>query len=253
MSFCALEEAFTGPPNPAAPPLKFKKMKRAKEGFSSGGGGGGGIVPAALPSVPSPGGGSLKEGRISEGEVLAGPPPSLAPDEGAGGVKIDDLFPLPGNTGGADEWQRAFMLEGSQVPAPQGSRADGSVPVEGKSTLWRQVPVPPVAPFQRGPGGSGWIAPPVAAAVSATADTLAPIPTELSQRLDVLTRQLESLTAPTHLQGTAELFLFVAIGLLLLLAIDTLLRFAVSTGSAIMRGGGRRMRYYGRFKAKKWF
>ena len=237
MSFCALEEAFTGPPNPAAPPLKFKKMKRTKEGFSSGGS----VVPAALPSAPSPGGGGS---RAAEGEVLAGPPPSLPPAEGAGGVKMDDLFPLPGNTGGADEWQRAFMLEGSQVPGlqPQGLRADGAVPVDGKSTLWRQVPVPPVMPFQRGPGGSGWIAPPVAAAVSATADTLAPIPTELSQRLDVLTRQLESLTAPTHLQGTAELFLFVAIGLLLLLAIDTLLRFAVSTGSAILRGGGRRLR-----------
>jgi hypothetical protein len=221
MSFCALEEAFTGPPNPAAPPLRYKKMKRSKEGFSNSG------VPAALPATPTPG------GRMSEGEVLAGPPPSLPPDDSAGGVKMDDLFPLPGNTGGSDEWQRAFTLEGSQIPGPGPAvRPDGSVSVDGKSTLWRQVPLPtPVV-------SNGWITPPVAATPGVT-DTLAAIPTELSQRLDVLTRQLESLTAPTHLQGTAELFLFVAIGLLLLLAIDTLLRFAVSAGSAVMRGGGR--------------
>jgi hypothetical protein len=56
--------------------------------------------------------------------------------------------------------------------------------------------------------------------------------------LDVLTRQLENLTAPTQIQGTAELFLFVAIGLLLLLAIDTLLRFAVAAGTAVLQSGG---------------
>jgi len=243
MSFCALEEAFTGPPNPSAPPLKFKKMKRAKtsEGFQSGVSD---IVPPALPATP--GSGSGPGSGNPGGEVLAGPPPSFPPDESAGGVKMDDLFPLPGDTGGADEWQKAFTLEGSLVPQPQGLRADGSVAVGGKPTLWRQVAAPPVVPFQRGPAGNGWIAPPSPLQAAST-ESLAPVPTELSQRLDVLTRQLESLTSPTHLQGTAELFLFVAIGLLLLLAIDTLLRFAVAAGSAVMRGGGRirRFRYGG--------
>jgi hypothetical protein len=75
---------------------------------------------------------------------------------------------------------------------------------------------------------------------------MAAIPSEVSQRLETLTRQLESLTTPSPMQGTAELFLFVAIGLLLLLAIDTLLRFAVSVASATgatgrkMMGGARR-------------
>jgi hypothetical protein len=170
---------------------------------------------------------------------------------------MDDLFPLPGETGGADDWQKAFTLEGSGMPPLQnGVRPDGSVPVGGKPTLWRQVPVPVLpaqpqngatsllsqqpAPFQ---GGSMGVAP------IQTPGLLAPVPTELSQRLDVLTRQLESLTAPTRLQGTAELFLFVAIGLLLLLAIDTLLRFAVAAGSRVaQRGGGYRRFHSGRFR-----
>jgi hypothetical protein len=242
MSFCALEEAFTGPPNPSAPPLKFKKMKRAKgsvEGFTQGSG-----VPPALPTAPGQG--------IGGGEVLAGPPPSMPPDESAAGVKMEDLFPLPGDTGGADEWQKAFTLEGSLVPQPQGLRADGSVSVAGQPTLWRQVAAPPIVPYQRAPAGNGWIAPP-APLQTTDSESLAPIPTELSQRLDVLTRQLESLTAPTHLQGTAELFLFVAIGLLLLLAIDTLLRFAVAAGTAVMRGGRRgRMGGFGTRGRVRW-
>ena len=158
---------------------------------------------------------------------------------------MDDLFPLPGETGGADDWQKAFTLEGSGMPPLQnGIRPDGSVPVGGKPTLWRQVPAPVLpaqpAPFQ---GGGMGVAP------IQTPGLLAPVPTELSQRLDVLTRQLESLTAPTRLQGTAELFLFVAIGLLLLLAIDTLLRFAVAAGSRVaQRGGGYRRFHSGRFR-----
>jgi hypothetical protein len=222
MSFCALEEAFTGPPNPP-PPARVRRHKSSsrggKEGFS-------GAVPAALPATPGGGGGGSNSNSNS-GELLAGPPPALPPSDDSGAVSMTDLFPMPGETGGADEWQKAFMLEGSAMPPPV--RPDGSVPVAGKSTLWRQIPVPalaaPAAPV------------PIGAPLSA-----APVPTELSQRLDVLTRQLESLTAPTHLQGTAELFLFVAIGLLLLLAIDTLLRFAVSAGQSVMRGGARGVR-----------
>lgn len=256
MSFCALEEAFQGPPNPPAPALhRYKKPKRMKEKAGFVGGTEGFMVPAALPGAPWPpptregAPGSSGAGGDGAGEVLAGPPPAMPPDDGAGAVKMDDLFPLPGETGGSDEWQKAFTLEGSQMPGPQGLRPDGGVPVDGKPTLWRQVAAPAIVPFQRGPGGSGWSAPPEPLQAAATS-SLAPVPTELSQRLDVLTRQLESLTAPTHLQGTAELFLFVAIGLLLLLAIDTLLRFAVAAGSSVMRGGGRRFRYGG--VRKRW-
>ena len=251
MSFCGLEEAFTGPPNPVAPPLKFKKSKqhRVKEKFT---------VPTPLPGVPGAGFGTSS--NQSSGELLAGPPPAITPDDSAEGVKLEDMFPLPGATGDADEWQKAFTLEGSQMPMP-----DGSVSVAGKPTLWRQVAAPAVVPYQRSPAGNGWIAPPAPYQMptglsGSGSDTLAPVPTELSQRLDVLTRQLESLTTPTQLQGTAELFLFVAIGLLLLLAIDILLRFAVAAGSAVMesaaagmRGGGRRIRYYGRIGKSKWF
>ena len=66
---------------------------------------------------------------------------------------------------------------------------------------------------------------------------------DFTQRLDKLTKQLDSLTGVGNvtMQGTAELFLFVAIGLLLLLAIDTLLRFAVhmvsATGKRRLKGG----------------
>jgi hypothetical protein len=96
-------------------------------------------------------------------------------------------------------------------------RPNGSIPVDNKPTLWRQIPEP----------------------VTGTTETLAAIPTEINQRLDSLTRQLESLTTPTPIQSTAELFLFVAIGLLLLLAIDTLLRFASSMAQRRQSGGYR--------------
>jgi len=126
------------------------------------------------------------------------------------GGASQEFFPLPGETAEPEEWQKAFTLEGSNMPRP-----DGAVSVAGKSTLWRNVPVP-----------------------ATPAQTAAPIASEVGQRLDMLTRQLESLTAPTPMQSTAELFLFVAIGLLLLLAIDTLLRFATSMASKQQSGGG---------------
>jgi hypothetical protein len=86
--------------------------------------------------------------------------------------------------------------------------------------LWRQIPQPAVA--------------------AGTMLTPGAIPAEISARLDQLTRQLENLTGPAPMQSTAELFLFVAIGLLLLLALDTLLRFATGmNGGKRMRGGAR--------------
>jgi hypothetical protein len=109
---------------------------------------------------------------------------------------------------------------------------NGAVAVNGQSTLWRQIPEP--VPANQ----------PVVAA---------PVPSEINKRLDALTRQLESLTTPTPLQSTAELFLFVAIGLLILLAIDSLLRFASGSmrsgrvGRVVVGGGGRGWRGHNRW------
>jgi len=256
MSYCSLAEAFTGPaagPAGAAAAKAQKRHKRTKEGF----------VPAALSGAPDP-------DRISvplvppTSELLQGPPSSQAQPAGDG-VKLDDLFPLPGETGESEEWEKAFTLEGSRTPGPASSvlglqgpassvlgmqghapasasasapassgpasataaatawvRPDGSVPVAGKSTLWRQIPVPP--PVQE-----------LAPAFGSSA--MSGLPSEITHRLDSLSRQLETLSAPSPMQSTAELFLFVAIGLLILLAVDTLLRFAVTIASKQFGGG----------------
>lgn len=155
------------------------------------------------------------------------PPPFRSPAATGGRVEavpLGELFPLPGATAEPEEWQRAFMLQPSQVPAP------GPIGVNGKPTLWRQI----------APAASA----PVAASVP-----MSPVPSNISERLDQLTRQLETLTGPTPIQGTAELFLFVGIGLLLLLAIDTLLRFAsnVATGRKPFMSGGARS-----FAGRRW-
>lgn len=203
MNYCSLEEAFMGP----QPPPKLPKKKKTKEGF-----------------VPGPLSGQADPDRMAmppppANDVLEGPPTSSAPNDA---VKLDELFPLPGDTGEPEAWQKAFTLEGSQVPLQPQPRADGSVVVAGQPTLWRSIPVP-AAPIEK----------------------MATIPSDINQKLESLTRQLETLSTPTPLQGTAELFLFVAIGLLMLLAIDTLLRFAVMIGrgsSRKMSGGGYRIR-----------
>lgn len=205
MNYCSFDEAFMGP----VMPPKLPKKKKVKEGF----------VPGPLP-------GSTDPDRMSAppppaNDVLEGPPSSGPPTDA---VKLDELFPLPGETGEVESWQKAFTLEPSRIPTPP-VYSDGSVSVAGQSTLWRQIPKPiaPVAPIP---------------------SQLSSFPSDINHKLESLTRQLESLTTPTPLQGTAELFLFVAIGLLMLLAIDTLLRFAVMMGSSRpkMNGGGWRVR-----------
>jgi hypothetical protein len=191
MSYCAFDEAFTGP-------VVSKKSAKAR------------TVPPQLAGAPAPAP-ALAQGEVPE--AMRG-----STDQGmvgrldSGGAS-QEFFPLPGETAEPEEWQKAFTLEGSNMPRP-----DGAVSVAGKPTLWRNVPVP-----------------------ATPAQTAAPIASEVGQRLDMLTRQLESLTAPTPMQSTAELFLFVAIGLLLLLAIDTLLRFATSMASKQQSGGGFRI------------
>ena len=130
------------------------------------------------------------------------------------GMGVENFFPLPGETAEPEEWAKAFTLEGSNMPL---QRPDGSVSVAGKSTLWRNIPVPSTPGVLR---------------------TEQPMVSDIHKRLDELSKQLEALTA-TPMQSTAELFLFIAIGLLFLLALDTLLRCATTV--ALAKQGGFRL------------
>ncbi len=225
-SFCSLDEAFMGPIVPTEPTKKKKKSRDgpALEHF----------VPAPLSSTPAvgeEGDDVLKSADQAAQQPL--PPNKL---QSNGGEDLQSLFPLPGETAEPEAWQKAFMLQPSQVPQPLQQQAfqrktlvpmlaNGAMNVNGAPTLWRQIPEP----------------------LPAQSVAAAPVPSEINKRLDALTRQLESLTTPTPLQSTAELFLFVAIGLLILLAIDSLLRFAsgaMSDGTS-SRGGGRGFRVSG--------
>ncbi len=198
-----------------------------------------GFVPGPLSGTPDPDRPSVAPPPPAN-DVLTGPPmdKAVAQMESGSAVKLDDLFPLPGETGGSAEWEKAFTLDGTHVPS---LRPDGAAAISGGPTLWRQAAA-------LVPRASAPLEPASSAAYASVAQSLAAMPSEVTNRLETLTRQLESLTTPSPMQGTAELFLFVAIGLLLLLAIDTLLRFAVSVASAGGRkmagGGGRR---YSRF------
>jgi hypothetical protein len=224
MSFCSLEEAFAGP-SMGSSGGKKKTKHRGKEGF----------VPGPLSGSPDPDRPSVVPPPPAN-DVLTGPPMdrAVAQMESGSAVKLDDLFPLPGETGSLNEWEKAFTLDGSQVPS---LRPNGAAAIAGGPTLWRQA----AALVPRA------TAPLAAAGGSSMTESMSALPgqNDVTTRLETLTRQLESLTTPSPMQGTAELFLFVAIGLLLLLAIDTLLRFAVSVASAAGSGskkmiGGRR-------------
>jgi hypothetical protein len=229
MSFCLLEEAFQGPPSMQMGSgrgnndVKSLKKKKNREHFT----------PSMLGSAPAPTGvGSAVPDPDRQAappppanDILSGPPMDKYPTEG---IALDKLFPLPGETGESEEWEKAFTLEGSRMPPV--TRPDGSVVVAGQPTLWRQIAAP-AAPVAAMPG-----------IMSTGAEKLAAIPSEINQRLENLTRQLESLNTPTALQGTAELFLFVAIGLMILLAIDTMLRFAVSLSERKIMAGGALLR-----------
>jgi hypothetical protein len=193
MNYCSFDEAFAGP----VMPPKLPKKKKVKEGFVPG--------PLSEPSDPD----RMAAPPPSANDLLEGPPSSGLPIDA---VKLDELFPLPGETGEVESWQKAFTLEPSRIPTlpVRNGAPDSYIPVAGQPTLWRQIQKP---------------------VLSAPISTqIATFPSDINQKLESLTKQLESLTTPTPLQGTAELFLFVAIGLLILLAIDTLLRFAVMIG-----------------------
>ncbi len=194
-AFCSIEEAFTGP---VMPGKKGKDKSRTKEKF----------VPGPMSGAP--------DHTNTVPEAMSAPAEHSAKPEAA--AALHDFFPLPGETAEPEEWAKAFTLEGSNMPRP-----DGSIPVAGKSTLWRKIQAPTPAGHSE--------------------HEHAPVPSDIQHRLDRLTRQLDSLVTSSPMQSTAELFLFVAIGLLFLLAIDTLLRcatsVALSTKGGRYAGGGR--------------
>jgi hypothetical protein len=206
MSYCALDEAFLGPPDS---PVKRHKKVRPKE------------VPPPLPDVPS----SEKSTLQGAAEQDQGPVNRLKAQES------DSFFPLPGET---DSWEKAFMMDSDFTKTLK-------QPVAGEPTLWRQIqPAPMEIPQAPVPQNHG-------VPINVWSD--------MNKRLDTLTKQLESLTSTTNSQSTAELFLFIAIGLLLLLFIDTLLRYAgtikrTDYQTGYQTGGFRRLARdsFGRFR-----
>ena len=221
MSYCAIEEAFS----PLVPGTSSKKSKKTRA-----------IVVPAAPADQETKEMSLvdpNEDRDPDrpaqrpppaNDILSSPPSSSSRLESMGN---SDFFPMQGGTAEPEAWQKAFMLGGmsSSVPKP-------SFAVQDQPTLWRSIPKK--------------VDVPVEALGGTDVESLAPIrlPDDMNRRLDALTRQLDALTTSTPMQNTAELFLFVAIGLLLLLAMDTLLRYATtilgpssSTPLQVMSGG----------------
>lgn len=223
--FCSLDEAF-GQIQPGGG-KKQKKSASRKDGEEPAGIES--FVPSQLPTGPS----GMDPDRPA---ARPGPAPPAMHGASASGTRLEagsgtqEFFPLPGETAQPDEWAKAFMLEPSQGASmiqPSRYRGPSAIrdrdreatptPVNGLPTLWRE-----------------------ASAV------VAPISSDISARLDTLTKQLDSLTSPSPMQSTAELFLFVAIGLLILLAIDSILRFATAMvsrnggSSSSQRGGFRR-------------
>lgn len=206
--YCSLEDAFAGPMNPG-------KHKKKRSGTKES------TVPGALGGVPDPD----RPAEVPPVDPMGPATSAVGSGHPEAAIALNDFFPIPGGGGGdstePEEWSKAFMLEPSAIPQ---YRADGSAPVNGKSTLWRKVPVPTAA---------------APMSLSAPAND---INSDIHKRLDILAKQLESLTQIKPMQNTAELFLFIAIGLLLLLAVDTLLRVATSVVLAAggkMKGGAR--------------
>ena len=233
MSYCAIEEAFA-PLVPGGATSKKQKKMRSIIVPSAPAGSDAEVVANSM-SEPTPKA-PVDPDRPAErpepsNDVLASPGHGLQSRLEAAGSGSSDFFPMQSDGGEPEAWQKAFLLNDIQVPKPTFS-------VQGRPTMWRSIQKPVMDTRNA-----------VAAASSSVVSALAPIPDEISRRLDSLTRQLDSLVTPTPMQGTAELFLFVAIGLLLLLAIDTLLRYATatattlrpfngSTGLQVLAGGG---------------
>lgn len=202
--YASLDEAFTVSPEMEANTAKLKAKERKKR-----------HVPSALVGTPTqPTQKPIPEPESSPSAVSSVQLPAAA-------TALNEAFTLPGETATPDEWTKAFTLSPSSIAFP-------SVSVDGQSTSWRKVPVPIQS------SSSSLQAVPIAS------DSLSNLPLDIQRRFDQLAQQLEGLTSSTPMQNTAELFLFIAIGLLFILAIDSLLRFATSMVLRGQRGGGRR-------------
>ena len=144
---------------------------------------------------------------------MGAPPAAITPAGGRLQATDNDAgFPLTGESADGEAWTKAFTLEPSMHAAS--TLAPPPWSVQGAPTLWREAAAFPAFP---------------ATAVHPPSQIqAAPMNMDFTQRLDRLTKQLDALTGGSNsMNGTAELFLFVAVGLILLLAIDTLMRFAV--------------------------
>lgn len=245
MSYCAIEEAFA-PLVPGGATSKKQKKMRSVIVPSAPAGSDAEVVATSM-SEPTPKA-PVDPDRLAErpepaNDVLTSRGQGQGSQSRLEAAGSSDFFPMQSDNE-PEAWQKAFLLNDIQVPKPTFS-------VQGKPTLWRSIPKPV------GAAGDSFSSAALATSSSvivnplgAGPSELAPIPDEISRRLDSLTRQLDSLVTPTPMQGTAELFLFVAIGLLLLLAIDTLLRYATATASAsasglqVLAGGSRRLARY---------
>ena len=209
--YCSIDDAFSG----SIMPPGVKKKKKTKEymtGSVSGTGAapGSGSTPVFVPGEPD----RFAEKIPMTNDVLESPQSqskTVVPST------EDTFFPLPGDTASPEAWQKAFMLEPDWTKMHNITdtkyRPDGTTSVDGQPTLWRHIPsYMPQQQQQQQPQTQ-----------------IQSIPSkfpDIQKRLDDITQQIEALTIPTHLQSTAELFLFVAIGLVLLLAIDILLKYA---------------------------
>ena len=220
-TFCELTEAFESLPKVQTLQTLQTLQTQQKQ------------TPAPLPGKPvqtdtTPPSPSPMTGALPS---LSGKPDS---SEGAGSL---DFFPLPGETASTEDWTKAFLLGPSSIP--------GLTNVSGGSTLWRQQQQPLITT-------SNDTTPSVSSLPSLS--SLPSSSLDFQQRFEQLAQQLNSLTKTTPMQNTAELFLFIAIGLLVLLALDSLLRFATLLATATakkgykMRGGASSLRRMIRYR-----
>jgi hypothetical protein len=200
--YCSIDDAFNGPIMPPGASIPAKKKKKTKEPMT-------GSQSVFVPGEPD----RFSEKPVPTNDILESPQSQTTKQVAPSSE--DRFFPLPGDTASIESWQKAFMLEPDwtkthTITEPK-HLPDGTMSVDGQPTLWKHIPsyTPPTASVQ----------------IKQKAQVPSSYP-DLQKRLDEITHQIEALTIPTHLQSTAELFLFVAIGLVLLLAIDILLKYA---------------------------
>lgn len=211
--YCSLDDAFNGPMIPPGANAASKKKKKMKEPMT-------GSQTVFVPGEPD----RFAEKPSIPNDVLESPQTQAQTKPIVPNME-DNFFPLPGETATPDAWQKAFMLEPDWTKSHSMSNGSDTVSVDGKPTLWRQIsPVP--GPFPVPGPSSAHSSGPAMSMLTTGASAPSKAYPDIQRRLDEITQQIEAIAIPTHLQSTAELFLFVAIGLVLLLAIDILLKYA---------------------------